>query len=131
MHAAYQYYAEAGGWRSGVARWDGSSWQGVLLIPGFTNVLALASHGGELYAGGTFTAIGATPASRIARYDGTAWQPLGAGTNNVVNVALSQGTDLIVGGTFTTAGGVPANRVARWDGTQWFAFGAGSARRPS
>ena len=125
LHAAYQYI-DGSGWRTGVSRWDGSSWQNLMTLTTFnTNVLALVSHGGELYAGGVFTTIGATPANRIARFDGTAWQPLGAGTNNVVNVVLSYGTDLIAGGTFTTAGGVPASRVARWDGTQWFALGAG------
>ena len=126
LHAAYQYYADSGGWRTGIARWDGSLWNTVVTISGSSpNILALASHGGDLYAGGTFTTIASTSANRIARFDGAVWHPLGAGMNNAVNAILSYGGDLIAGGDFTIANGVPADRVARWDGTEWAPLGSG------
>ena len=56
-------------------------------------------------------------ANHIARWDGTAWHPLGSGMNGFVD-ALAFGPDgsLYAGGKFTTAGGVTANGIARWDG---------------
>ena len=94
-------------------------------------VFALAvGPDGSVYAGGAFTAAGGVPASRVARWDGTAWQPLGSGVNNTVE-ALAVGPDgiLYAGGSFTTAGGVPANRVARWDGAGWSPLGSGANSR--
>ncbi|MEZ4652517.1 MAG: hypothetical protein R3E12_02660 [Candidatus Eisenbacteria bacterium] len=106
LHAAYQFFATSGGWRTGVARWDGTEWMTILSIPGSSpNVRTLASHGDGLYAGGSFTSIGATVVNRIARWDGISWEPLGSGLNNVVNAVLSFGDDIIAGGNFTIAGG--------------------------
>src|SRR5262245_8155271 len=33
----------------------------------------------ELYVGGWFINVGATPASRVARWNGASWSPLGSG----------------------------------------------------
>jgi uncharacterized repeat protein (TIGR02543 family) len=99
-------------------------------IPGIDGpspqVLAMAWHGGSLYAGGTFTLAGGTTVSNIARWDGAAWHALGVGVNDRVR-ALAVGPDgtLYAGGDFTTAGGAPANRIARWDGTSWSPLGEG------
>lgn len=79
-------------------------------------VYALAVDGqGSLYAGGLFTTAGGVAANRVARWDGSAWHPLGAGLNNMVSaLAVSEQGDLYAGGDFTTAGGVSVNNVARW-----------------
>lgn len=84
---------------------------------------------GGLYAGGSFLAIGGTPAACIARFDGATWSPLGsgmAGGITAVHALLRTGNgDLIAAGSFTTAGGTPAAHIARWNGSSWSALGSG------
>jgi len=107
-------------------------------------VLALAvfddGAGPALYVGGTFKVAGGTPASRIARWDGQSWEPLGAGISGDIVMGSSilpalvgsltvfndgTGERLIAGGRFSMAGGVAANNIAMWDGSTWTALGAG------
>src|SRR5438552_2288239 len=89
------------------------------------NALTVFSSGGSpvLCAGGTFTTAGGTPASRVAKWNGTAWSALGNGVNSTVNALCvfddGSGPALIVGGAFSTAGTGPANGVAKWNGTSW------------
>jgi hypothetical protein len=95
-----------------------------------SNVRALAvGSDNSLYVGGEFTTAGGVAASRIARWDGAQWHPLGSGMYGVSPevYALTFGPDgsLYAGGAFTRAGGVAANYVARWDGSQWHALGRG------
>src|SRR5262249_10530797 len=79
------FFAIAGGVvANNIARWDGSAWQPLGSgtggdAPNYGQVLALADYGGELVAGGYFTLAGGASAHYIARWDGAAWQPLGAG----------------------------------------------------
>lgn len=85
--------------------------------------------GAALFVGGLFTSAGGVEASRIARWDGSAWSPLGSGLDGEV-LALAVfddggGPALYVGGRFTSAGGVPANRIAKWDGSSWSPLGLG------
>src|SRR5580765_8468654 len=109
----------------GVARWNGSAWSGFgagLTYPEqlnpYAEVYGVATFGTDLVACGEFTTSGATTVNGIARWDGTAWQPLGSGFDvldeEVPLTMLGEGTDLYVGGTFIAAGGVAAGRVARW-----------------
>ena len=86
--------------------------------------------GPALYAGGAFMQAGGSPASRIAKWDGTAWSEVGGGANgSVLAMAVfddGTGPALYIGGQFTIVGGdVPANRVARWDGNTWSPLGEG------
>jgi len=112
-----------------LARWNGTVWSP--LGAGVTDfVFALTVHddgqggGPALYAGGRFTVAGGAPAARIARWNGLAWSPVGAGMNNQVQTfavfddGLGDGPVLYAGGTFTNAG-VQARRIARWNGTAW------------
>jgi WD40 repeat protein len=94
-------------------------------------VFALAvGPDGQVYAGGYFTIAGGVVASRVARWDGSQWHPLyaGSGMNDTV-FALAVGPDgqVYAGGDFTTAGGVAANYIARWDGatSSWHPLGSG------
>jgi hypothetical protein len=100
-----------------------------------------------LYAGGLFTHSGTTPVSRVARFDGTNWQPMGAGlATNTTNPAFTWANDmlvyhvpdggfftnhLIVGGLFDSAGGITCNSIARWTGTVWASLGSGVHRNGS
>ncbi len=125
----------------GVARWRAGGWSalpGVRNAPnGAVNVLASLDVGlGEsLYAGGEFGAAGSVLATRIARWDGMNWSPLGGGMEDSV-LALAEyddgtGVALYAGGEFGLAGGMPASRVAKWNGSTWSALGSGlSAATP-
>jgi hypothetical protein len=94
--------------------------------------------GPALYAGGDFTTAGGVSANNIARWNGTAWSPLGSGVSGsklgvpqvLALTVFDDGTGpaLYAGGFFTTAGGVEANRIAKWDGIAWSPLAANPAR---
>jgi hypothetical protein len=100
----------------------------------FGGVYALATFdlggGPALYAGGNFTSAGGVPANYIAKWNGSNWSAVGAGTNGFVNTFavadVAGGPALYVGGHFTTAGGVSAHSIAKWNGTVWSSLGAGT-----
>ena len=79
----------------------------------------------DLYVGGLFTVAAATPASYIAKWNGTGWSALSSGMNSDVNAIANVNGDLYVGGIFTSAGGTTANRIARWNGVDWSSLGSG------
>lgn len=120
---------------SSIARWDGSNWSAfgsdaIGNAPEFNgSVRALEIHGGDVVAAGDFTQIGGQPFNRIARWDGTGWQPLGSGADNGVSGSISSRVSietvtvhdghLLVGGRFESAGAAAASNLARWNGTSW------------
>jgi hypothetical protein len=116
-----------------IARWD--EYTNIINPPpaawspmgaGFNNgVYAIERHNSETYAGGVFTASGATTLNRVARWNEASgvWQALGTGMNGTVYALRSFGGMLYAGGSFTTAGGIAANGLARWNGTSWSAVG--------
>ncbi|MBL9148262.1 MAG: hypothetical protein JNM94_06155 [Phycisphaerae bacterium] len=118
-----------------VAAWDGKSWStlgsgmnGTVWSMAAVNV---GTSGTALFVGGDFTTAGGAPATRIARWDGTGWSPVGTGVDASVR-ALAEfdtgdgsGASLFAGGNFTSAGGASVGRVARWDGSRWTAVGVG------
>lgn len=112
-----------------IARWNGASWSalgpGLDVTVGIAVVKTVARFQGDLYAGGTFTQSGTSPVNYIARWDGSAWQPVAGGTNGTVNALCVYNNELYVGGTFTDAGGVTVNNIAKWDGTTWSDVGGG------
>jgi hypothetical protein len=121
-----------------VAKWDGSEWSPLGAGLDFGSVKTLAVYddgtGPGVYAGGWLTFKdfpNGHEVSRIARWDGSQWLPLGSGVNGDVQdlVVLDDGTGngsvLYVGGWFTSAGGQPANRIAKWDGSEWSPLGSG------
>jgi hypothetical protein len=92
-----------------------------------TNATSIAAVGTNVYFAGPFISAGGVAVSKIARWDGQAWWPLGSGLvgNGVINALAASGGNLYAGGTFTNMGGVTALRVAKWDGTSWSALGSG------
>jgi hypothetical protein len=138
------YFTTAGGAPANrIAKWNGSAWSplGSGLSGGHEPcVYALTvfddGTGPALYAGGSFALAGDVAASRIARWDGTSWSPLGSGVSGTPPFGFTSvyaltvfddgtGPALYAGGDFTNAGGVDASRIARWDGTSWSALGSG------
>jgi hypothetical protein len=113
-----------------VIKWNGRSWStlgaGLNGTVYCLTAVANGSGGTDLYAGGLFTPSAGTGGNKIAKWDGTAWLPLGTGMNDFVfNIAAApNGTDIYAGGHFTTAGGNNANHIAKWNGTSWSALGS-------
>jgi hypothetical protein len=127
LYVGGQTFTTAGGISANrVAKWDGKNWSAV--GDGFANGLVwkLAVYndgtGDALYAFGTFTASGATPINRMAKWNGTSWEQWGGGANGTVFNALriagdpGVGDALVVSGQFTTIGTDTRNRIAAFDG---------------
>ncbi|MEO6594015.1 MAG: hypothetical protein ABIP94_04610, partial [Planctomycetota bacterium] len=82
-------------------------------------VFSLASLPNGLIAAGAFVSAGGVNANNVARWNGTSWSSLGAGTPARTDaLAVLPTGDLVAGGVF-------ANGIARWNGTSWFGLGAG------
>ncbi|MCB8990519.1 MAG: DUF11 domain-containing protein [Ardenticatenaceae bacterium] len=138
---------------NGLARWDGSAWHVVGGDSGDKgngvdgSVYALAVDSADnLYVGGGFyyafsdsTSGTGVSANQIAKWDGSTWTALGAGSglsdnglnSTVYALAVDANDNLAVGGAFTTAyndtgNHVSANYVVLWNGTSWAALGADS-----
>ena len=78
------------------------------------NVRALAVYDDALHVGGEFWSAGGIPASRIARWNGTAWSEVGPGIGGTVYALVVNNGALYAGGYFSNAGGRPSNSTARW-----------------
>jgi trimeric autotransporter adhesin len=121
--AGYGYDPALGRDSNFIARREAGTW--TTLANNFDGrVEALAWSEGVLYAGGRFTAIGATPARGVARWDGTAWSGLGNGLlYNVKALAVANGTVYAAGATSASNTGYP-DTIARWNNGAWSAIGA-------
>lgn len=104
-----------------VARWDIASgtWSplGEGLTAGFEpSVNALAVSRGRLFAAGRFETSGQDTVRNIARWNPTGgWEPLGSGTDRLINtLAISRTGAVYAGGYFLTAGCKELNYVALW-----------------
>lgn len=109
--------------------WTGTVWQKI--GDGLDNrstppsVKAIMKVGSDLYVGGGFTRIGSTAANSVARWDGTAWHPLGNGVNGTVESIVATDSDIYVAGVISQAGGQEVQHIARWDGHAWHNAGNG------
>jgi hypothetical protein len=109
-----------------VARWPSTSfspsWYPMssgLSTGGWPGVEALVTlPNGDVIAGGT---------SMVARWNGSSWSQIAAGTDGTVrSLAVMPNGDVVAAGTFSTVGGVAANNIARWNGSTWSALGSGT-----
>jgi len=93
-----------------IARWSGTAWAnmgsgGNIGVNGSVYSLAIDSSG-SVIAGGSFTSAAGVSANRIAKWNGTSWSALGAGTDVAVqSLTVDSSGNLYVGGAFTNAGG--------------------------
>ncbi|MBZ0152785.1 MAG: hypothetical protein K8J09_14765 [Planctomycetes bacterium] len=115
-----------------IAIWNGT-WTGVggglgspTTLPIYQVMALVVSANGDLIVGGYFDlAGGGVPASGIARWDGSAWHPMLAGSaGRVSTLTYLPNGDLVAGGRFDHLEGTGPD-VARWDGTSWRCLGAG------
>jgi hypothetical protein len=117
------------GWNlATLVKWNGTEWKAIiapfyLTCTGWAGLLA-CDNKGNLYVGGCgYTAIGGISANNIAKWDGSKWSALGAGTSkSVSSIAFDKNGDLYVGGQFDSAGGIIAYHLAKWDGNNWEAI---------
>lgn len=128
-----------------VARWQGGDWVAAgeeLDTAGASTdpvVYTFATYQGNLVMGGCFESSGATTLDGVARWNGSAWVPIGAGFDslrftcnpsqtwnqlNGIHRLLPVGSDLYAGGSLFEGSGL--NGVARWDGASWNAVGGGA-----
>ncbi|MFK7884411.1 MAG: GC-type dockerin domain-anchored protein [Phycisphaerales bacterium] len=127
-----------------LARWDGSAWNSMdAQSESFLNsiwdlqVWDDGSTGSQLYIAGNYLDINGQPAlDHIAKWDGTAYSPVGGTIGGAVplivldlHVAdLGAGERLFAGGRFLTIGGNAAANIASWDGAAWSPLGGGLTR---
>jgi hypothetical protein len=127
-------FATAGGRpASAVARWDGAGWSdlggGLQRQPCGLGcgpwVQALVVYQGGLVAGGSFTHSGSTTFANVGRWNGAAWEALGAGFDDAVLCLAVYDGVLIAGGLFEHSGGDTVSHLAFWDGAAWRALAGG------
>ncbi len=89
-----------------------------------------------LHAAGDFYHVGGLFTGKIARFNGTAWEPVSVSAYpagapvHALCVYDEDGSGpqipvLFAGGTFTMQGLTSVRRIARWDGQQWSGVGGG------
>jgi hypothetical protein len=111
-------------------------WDARFSVPGTDGqVMAVLVVSGQVYIGGFFSVVDKVAANNVARWDGTAWSPLGDGVSGGVSPGVSAlaaaDGKLYVGGIFANAtdSGGPriVNNIARWDpaSSTWSALGTG------
>jgi hypothetical protein len=100
---------------------------GVMGVANATNTIvrAILVIGADIYIGGQFRSIMNVRCNGIAKWDGSAWNPVGTGVEGHLYALEYDGTNLYAAGQFSSAGGVAALNVAKWNGTSWTALGAG------
>ena len=119
---------------SDIAGWDGTNWHafGPGLSDGWVYALTTWDPDGagplpaQLIAAGGFHAAGGTAVNGIARWDGSAWQPLGNGPCCPDCSCVVYGLGVIPPGNGQFAGQLVAGSdggISRWDGSAWHAMG--------
>lgn len=119
-----------------IAIWDGDTWRDIGQgLDGYVDTLGTWDPDGvgpqkpNLIVAGDFQTAGAVPASRIARWDGGKWWPLGpgmyedGGSVHALSTWDFDGTGpqpprLIAGGRFNITG-TSYRHFASWNGTTW------------
>jgi trimeric autotransporter adhesin len=109
---------------NGIAAWDGSVWHPV--GGGVTNgnwIAAIAQHGTDVIAAGSFTEMAGAPCANIAAWNPvTGWRALDSGLSGWVSDLLSRNGVLYAAGGFGRAGNVSAPGIARWQNGHWAAL---------
>ncbi|MEO8512334.1 MAG: T9SS type A sorting domain-containing protein [Ignavibacteria bacterium] len=93
--------------------------------------MAMTTWNGYLVNTGYFNLAGGNPARCIAKWDGNAWSPLGAGLNHEAQSVASYRNELYAAGFFDSAGGVASRYIARWNGSSWSPCGTGFDNIPN
>ncbi len=135
LYIAGRFTLPSGG-GANLARWNGSAFEAVGgglsggdNPRGNTMVVHDFGDGNELVVGGNFAQAGGVGAASIARWDGSAFAPVGDGFDNTVTVLLVEdvgnGQKLYAGGSFVLSGTEAVFGFASWDGAGWRTVGDG------
>jgi hypothetical protein len=139
---------------NGIGQWDGNLWQPMstgifdaILPPGNSGVgHDLLDYHNQLYFTGSFSVAGGInnsdtthAAKNIAKWDGTAWQPIGGRWGNGFygggGVFQIYQNDLFIGGGFNvcldTFGFHSTTTIAKWNDTTFSAVGQFHSNHPS
>jgi hypothetical protein len=122
----------------GVARWNGTGWAPVGLTDAAVSSAIYWDADGDgpgspdLYIAGSFTTVDGVAATRIARWNGAAWQPLGPGLDRPVTALEVWDEDgagplpsRLVASVYTASGApVRVSSVFAWDGSAWTQIGS-------
>ena len=114
------HFTSAGGVTvQNIAAWDGDTqtWSNVgggVSGGALPYVRAQAVFNGDLIAGGNFNLAGGVPVFNVARWDGSQWHAMGAGTGVIESMAEFQGSLYVSVST-------GSNGMQRWDGSAWHA----------
>ncbi|MBL7985337.1 MAG: T9SS type A sorting domain-containing protein, partial [Flavobacteriales bacterium] len=123
---------------NGLARWDGTRWHRVFDLPDITPLQGtnaindMAIYEGTVYIGGQFRGEGDLQC--LAKYDGTAWVPVGQGLRGTYASVLRMevyDSLLYIAGAFADEGPYghplnPASGVVAWNGEDWVPLGTGT-----
>ncbi|HYD01390.1 MAG TPA: immunoglobulin domain-containing protein [Phycisphaerales bacterium] len=120
----------------GVVRFNAAAFQWEQIGADFDDLPAtLSTFQGQLMVGGFFGSIGGLPANRVARWDGSSWQPMGSGLGGVgdqfspVDIVSSikehQGVLYAAGYFHLNGDNQVVGSFARWDGSSWLPVGTG------
>ncbi|MGB3061243.1 MAG: hypothetical protein WBE17_16070 [Anaerolineae bacterium] len=105
-------------------RWRSGSWTDLTPTDGNgvsgTVQALLADGGGSVYAGGNFANAGLQVVRNIARWNGSAWSPLGAGLNFAAYALAKDSANNVIVGYGSTSQGY----VSRWNGATWTFLGS-------
>jgi len=129
--AAGQFSVEAGAVARGVAELADGRWRGFPeQLDADANAIVEfdAGQGLQLIVGGYFTqSSSGTPLNRVARWDGSAWAPLGSGFGEVVHALCvfddGSGPKLYAAGEFQSSGFKSMSSIAVWNGSGWSNIG--------
>lgn len=100
-----------------IHKWNGTSWTLVGEVYDASISKIEVNAAGHIYAMGDFNSISGVSANKIAYFDGTNWQAMGAGIGTVGSMELLGNGDLYVANT-TSAGGQSCS-LAKWTGSAW------------
>ncbi len=103
-----------------IARWDGTSWHA--LANGITGaVRTMEVYNGELYVGGNFTSVSSLPYSKLAKWNGTQWLPVGelTGTFTSVRSMAIFDNELYISGSFSGIDSISSFNIAKFNGSNW------------
>lgn len=136
LYVAGAFTLAGGAPAANIARWGDGAWTplGAGTDSGISSIALYddgSGRGPRIVVGGGFMNAGASPALRIAQWDGTSWSPLGIGMDSSVNSLCvhdegnGRNPVLVAGGGFVLAGGVSATRIAQWNGVSWAPLGPG------
>jgi hypothetical protein len=121
-----QLYASTTAGVPAVWHYDNPGWTHIG-YPADQSIHAIANYNGTLIVGGEFTNFfTGVPIHGVAQFDGTQWQPMGAGigSGSVTSLQVYNGL-LYAAGSFQTMDHQVVNNVAAWDGNAWSGVGGG------